>query len=465
MAALHGHATTSPNILFIFSDDQCWRELGVLGSQARTPNLDQLAGEGTLFTNAYNMGSWTGAVCVASRTMLTTGRSLWKAHALSQEPPPVEMFWSRRFKEAGYTTYFAGKWHVVGVSPVDIYDRTGTIRPGMAPYVDPSTGEELHGSDRGPGYFRPTGPDDHSWSPSDPDFGGHWIGGQHWSECLGDEAVGFIEEAARSDQPFFMHLAFNAPHDPRQSPQEYVDLYPVESIEVPENFLPEYPFADAMKSGRGLRDEDLAPFPRSDFAVKTHRQEYYAIISHMDAQVGRILEALEKSGLADNTLVVFTSDHGLACGHHGLMGKQNMFEHSMKPPLIFKGLNTPAGKVIDDPVYMQDLMPTTLEYAGIEVPAEVAFHSLLPRLQGGSTNPGQAIYGAYKDSQRMIREGDWKLIWYPAADKYLLFNLRIDPEEMHDVAGSPACRVVLERMQEELRRQQNKYGDPLSLTD
>src|SRR5690606_15437259 len=147
----------------------------------------------------------------------------------------------------------------------------------------------------------------------------------------------------------------------------------------PEPFLPSYPLD--IGSNR-IRDEQLAPFPRTEHAVKVHRQEYYAIITHLDAQIGRILDALEASGQAENTYIVFTSDHGLACGHHGLMGKQNMYEHSMRVPFVVVGPGVTAGQRIDAPIYVQDIMPTTLEWAGAKVPEGVDFRSLVPLLQG-----------------------------------------------------------------------------------
>ena len=168
------------------------------------------------------------------------------------------------------------------------------------------------------------------WKPWDKSFEGFWKGGKHWSEIVADDALDFIADADKRENPFFMYIAFNAPHDPRQSPKEYVDRYPLDKVKVPENFLPEYPHNVGMGCGRGLRDEKLAPFPRTHHAVKVNRQEYYAIITHMDTQIGRILDALDKSGKKDNTYIFYGADHGLGVGQHGLMGKQNMYDHSLR---------------------------------------------------------------------------------------------------------------------------------------
>ena len=161
---------------------------------------------------------------------------------------------------------------------------------------------------------------------------------------MANETMGFLENASASENPFFMYIAFNAPHDPRQSPKEYVDMYPVDEIALPANFLPEYPYKDKMGCSKTLRDEMLAPFPRTEYAVKVNRQEYYAIITHMDAQIGRILKKLEETGQSDNTYIFFSADHGLSVGQHGLLGKQNMYEHSLRPPMIIVGPDIPEGK-------------------------------------------------------------------------------------------------------------------------
>lgn len=456
-------AAGRPNVLFIIADDMCFDTVRAFGvnSEVETPNLDRLAECGTTFTHAYNMGGWHGAVCVASRTMLNTGRFLW--HAKAAEPAlkskwvPEKRMWSQLMAAAGYDTWFSGKWHVQA-DPPSIFGTARHVRGGM-PRQTPA------------GYDRPKADGTDPWDPSDPKFGGFWEGGKHWSEVLGDDGVDFLETAAADDDPFFIYLAFNAPHDPRQSPREYVDRYPVDEIAVPANFVPEYPFAEAMKSGRGLRDEKLAPFPRTEHAVRVNRREYYAIITHMDAQIGRIFEALEKSGKADETVIVFTADHGLACGYHGLMGKQNMFDHSVRVPFMISGPDIAGGRRIDTPIYLQDVMPTALELAGAEIPEWVEFKSLLPLLESESEAPsaathhGESVYGAYIDSQRMITRGNHKLILYPAAKKALLFDLAADPLERHDLLGdsNDAALAIARNLFGELLRLQHETGDTLDL--
>ncbi|MDP7302276.1 MAG: sulfatase-like hydrolase/transferase, partial [Pirellulaceae bacterium] len=171
-------------------------------------------------------------------------------------------------------------------------------------------------------------------------------------------------------------------------------------------------------------------------------------------------------GKRDNTYIIFTADHGLACGQHGLIGKQNMYEHSMRLPLILVGPGVPAGQRCDAPVYMQDVMPTTLELAGVKKPAGVDFTSLIPFLDD-PTRPGEyeAIYGCYKkDLQRMIRADQWKLIVYPQAKTVRLFDLKNDPMEQHDLANEPQHNETVARLFKRLLKLQQEMDDELELT-
>jgi choline-sulfatase len=359
--------------------------------------------------------------------MLNTGRFLWNAHSVydsSEKERSAGRFWSEYLKRAGYKTYMTGKWHNPA-NAANAFDVVKDIRGGM-PNETPQ------------GYNRPIEGQKDPWSPYDTSLGGYWKGGKHWSEVVADNGAEFLAQAGRQDKPFFMYLAFNAPHDPRQSPREYIDKYPLEKVKVPSNFLAEYPYKDSIGCDKLLRDEKTAPFPRTRYAVKVNRQEYYAIITHMDAQIGRILDALEKSGKADNTYVFFTADQGLACGHHGLMGKQNLFDHSVRVPLMVVGPDVPKGKRFDTPVYLQDIMPTTLELAGVEMPRHVQFRSLMPIIRRQRERNYDAVYGAYLNLQRMVTRDGYKLLLYPACKKALLFNLAKDSDEMNDLLAADA---------------------------
>ena len=411
-------AEDAPNILFIFADDQAFDTIAALGNdEIETPNLDSLVRRGTTFTRAYNQGSWSGAVCVASRTMLVTGRYLWHANEIyaktDQEFRQQNRMWPQLLQSAGYQTYFSGKWHI-RADANKTFQVCNHVRPGM-----PKQTKQ--------GYNRPHEGKPDVWKPWDKKFGGFWEGGKHWSEVLGDDGVGYLQQASKVDRPFFMYLAFNAPHDPRQSPQEYVEKYPLDKIAVPRSFVPDHPHEIGANR---IRDEQLAPFPRTEYSVKVNRQEYYAIITHMDAQVGRILKALEESGKADNTYIIFTADHGLAVGRHGLMGKQNMYDHSIRVPFVMVGPGVEAGARNDAPIYLQDAMATTLELAGVEKPEHVEFQSVLPLLRGETGNVREAIYSGYLQKQRAVTFEGYKLILYPDTGVSLLFHVDKDPEEL-----------------------------------
>lgn len=446
-------AQKKPNILFIFADDMAYDVMGAAGhSEVKTPHLDKLANRGTLFTHAYNSGAWHGAVCVASRTMLQTGLQIWNARkaekGLKKNYVDKKLFWPQLMEAAGYETYFAGKWHVGNKKLAqEAFQHSRNIRPGMPRPANRT------------GYNRPKSEDDHDWKPWDKKQAGFWIGGKHWSEVVADDGELFLAKAAKSDKPFFMMLAFNAPHDPRQAPKKFCDMYPYDKISVPKSFLPEYPHE--ICNNRKLRDEVLAPFPRTHYAVQVHRSEYYAIITHMDEQIGRILTALEKTGKAKDTVVIFSADHGLSVGHHGLMGKQNMYDHSVRVPWIIAGPGVPEKKQLAAPIYLQDVMATALELGVAKKPEHVEFESVLPHLRGqGKAN--DVVYSSYMNHQRMVATDKYKLIKYPKLGVEKLFDLKNDPEEMKDLAKDAAHAEALQKMRKLLAEQMKKMNDPLA---
>lgn len=441
-----------PNFLFIFADDLTYEGIHRLGNdEVITPNLDKLTEAGVTFTHSYNMGGWNGAVCIASRAMLNTGRYLWRAKSAQSNYPQMRkqgQFWSLLLENAGYETYMTGKWHVA--IPADsLFMHVRDIRPGM-----PKSVREA--------YNRPLSPSDTTWLPWHTQYGGYWEGGKHWSEVVGDNAIDFLDMAKVSTKPFFMYLAFNAPHDPRQSPKKYVDMYPLKNIKVPENYQELYPYKDSIGCGPGLRDERLAPFPRTEYSIKTHRQEYYAIISHMDEQVGRIIAHLKETGQDKNTYILFSADHGLSIGHHGLVGKQNMFDPSMRVPLIVVGPDIPENEKREMQVYLQDIMATTLDLASIEKPEYIDFNSLMPLINDKSDAVDE-IYGAYIDLQRMVRTDRYKLIVYPRVPKILLFDLDNDPLETIDLSEQPKFSEIKMQLISQLKDQQKRMEDPLDL--
>jgi len=449
-----GLHAAKPNVLFLFADDFSYEAVRAFGhTDIDTPNLDRLVARGTTFTHAYNMGSWSGAVCVASRTMLITGRSVWDANRIyktTNREREAGVLWPQLMQKAGYKTYMTGKWHIQ-TDAAKCFDMTRDVRAGMPKTVPAS-------------YNRPLSEGDDAWSPFDKSLGGFWEGGTHWSEVTATNTIDFLADAKQQAKPFFIYAAFNAPHDPRQAPKEDVDRYPLSRMAMPASFQPEYPFKDAIGCATTLRDENLAPMPRTELAVKTHRREYYALITHLDTQIGRILDALDASGQADNTWIFFTADHGLAVGHHGLMGKQNMYDHSVRVPFIVAGPGVTKAAKLSSPIYLQDVMATALDLAGAEKPEHVFFQSLRPLLDGSQkASRHTPVYGAYLDLQRAITADGWKLIVYPKAKAFRLYHLADDPQEMHDLAGKPEHEVKRQQLFETLLTLATSMNDPLDL--
>ncbi|WP_411828170.1 sulfatase-like hydrolase/transferase [Luteolibacter sp. AS25] len=450
-AAVGVHAAEKPNVFFIFTDDQSYETIRAYGlTDIDTPNLDRLVNEGASFKKAYNMGSWAGAVCIASRSCMNSGSFLWKAeNATKQIAKGERKSWSQMMSAAGYETYMTGKWHVKGVKVPQVFDHSVNIQDGM-PKAVPS------------GYNRPKDEADYEkgWKPWDKENGGYWEGGLHWSELQANDAIGFLEDTGKSEKPFFLYLAFNAPHDPRQAPKEYIDMYPLDRIKLPENFLEKYP-DQGPKGVPIIRDEKLMPFPRTEYSAKVNRQEYYALITHMDAQIGRVLDTLKATGQAENTYIIMTADHGLSVGHHGLVGKQNMYEDALCAPFIVWGPGVKAGLKFDAPIYLQDAMATALDIAGVENTEGVDYKSVMPIINGETDKTYDKIYGAYIDTQRMVMQGEWKVISYPQAKVTKLFNINKDPMEMNDLSKNPEFAAKLKDMTALLETTMDELNDPM----
>src|SRR5678816_4380525 len=320
--------TTRPNILFLFSDDQRADTIGVFGNpHARTPRLDRLAAQGTAFTRVYCMGAMQGAVCVPSRAMLMTGRTLFRI----KENLAGQTTWPEMFANSGYTTFMTGKWHNGTESALRVFQL------GRAVFL----------GGMGDPYKLPI----QDISPEHK-FVDKRESGVHSVKLFADAAIAFLDAQKDRQQPFLCYVAFNAPHDPRVAPEPFHAKANADKPPLPPNFLPQHPFNSGALVGR---DEELAPWPRTPEIVRQHLADYYASIEFLDQQIGRILDALEASGRGENTIIVFASDHGLAIGSHGLFGKQNLYDHSMRAPLIIAGPALPKGKTSEAFCYLLDL--------------------------------------------------------------------------------------------------------------
>jgi arylsulfatase A-like enzyme len=429
-------AAERPNVLFVFSDDQRADTIAALGNaHIRTPHLDRLTAEGTVMRRAYCMGALQGAVCVPSRAMLLSGRTLFRIKPDLQG----QTTWPEQFAAAGYTTFITGKWHNQASSVVRAFQQGKAVfLGGMGdPYTLP---------------VQDIGPEGKLTEKR--------LSKKHSIELFTDCAVEFIERQPL-DKPFLAYVALNLPHDPRIAPTEYHDRYNSAKPPLPANFLPEHPFQNGQMTGR---DEELAPWPRAKDVVRQHLADYYSAIEFVDAQVGRVVDALKKSGRYEETIIVFASDHGLAIGSHGLFGKQNLYEHSMRAPLILAGPGIPRGKSSDALCYLLDVFPTLGELAGVPPPEGNEGQSLARVLKGAAPTHREAIFTAYMKVQRAITDGRWKLIVYPQINKTQLFDLDEDPHETKDLAGDAAQERTLRRLTAQLAQAQREFGDAQSLT-
>jgi len=403
--------TPRPNVVFLFSDDQRFDTIRALGNpDIQTPNLDRLCARGVAFTQASIMGGNQGAVCVPSRAMLMTGQSLYHATDALAGKRPYHL-WPAVFAQAGYQTYGAGKWHNGPKLYHEAFSAGGPIFFG---------GMNDH-------YKTPL----HRFNPSAqyPPAAAERSPKQSASELFTEGLLDFL---MRRDQtkPFCAYVAFTAPHDPRQAPPEWQAKYPVEKMQLPKNFLPKHPFDNGELE---IRDEKLLPFPRTPEAVKKEIADYYALISHLDSQVGRILDAVD-----ENTIVVFAGDNGLAVGQHGLLGKQNLYDHSIRVPLIVAGPGIKKGRKSSALVSVHDCFATLCDLAGLPKPATVEGESFAPALRGKAFVGRTHTVHYYREFQQAVRTAKYKLIRYTVKGQVTrqLFDLQRDPWEMNSLNDS-----------------------------
>jgi arylsulfatase A-like enzyme len=422
-----------PNIILLFTDDQKWNTIGALGNtEIKTPNLDRIADGGFVFSNAYCFGGNSGAVCIPSRNMLMSGKVFFRFEAdkrigdslgierrASHYTNPGWPSIPKSMGSAGYETFYR--------------EKSGSANsPDVREQFDHF--EDIHMVNA----LRTGRP----------------------SKGIVDDALNFLRRDRDTTRPFFMYLGFPCPHDPRWSAKEFRDLYDPDRLSLPENYKPvhEWDIGDML-----IRDECLEAWPRTEEAIRRHLHDYYAVISSMDHDIGRLLDGIESLGLRDNTILVFSSDQGIAIGDHGLMGKQNIYEGSMKVPLIFKGPGIQEGHS-DALVYLHDLFPTFCNLAGIEIPADLDGVSLHGIIKGEKSGVRDRLMLAYRDYQRSVRDSAWKLIRYPKIDRTMLFDLANDPHEINNLANDPAFAAKVEELMEQLKKEQTKNGDLIDLT-
>jgi arylsulfatase A-like enzyme len=413
-----GPVAGKPNILFVLTDDQAFNTIRALGNkEIVTPNMDQLVREGTTFTQAHIMGGLMGAICCPSRNMVLTGRSLFRLHKAGGYIPPSDVTFPELFRANGYITFETGKWHQDAAS----FNRSF------------STGDNIffggmHSPNTG-GHFSPRL---HHYDSSGR-YNAAFRGDRFSSLYFADAAVEFLKGRQHSTQPFLLYVAFTSPHDPRTPPTGYGHRYRAAEISLPPNYLPRHPFDNGELNIRG---EMLLPFPRTKEAVKEEIAKYYAMISEVDHQLGRIIHQLKQTGLYRNTIIVFASDNGLSVGQHGLLTKQSPYESAIRVPLIFAGPGIPENKRVSAYVYLNDIYPTLCDMAGIPAPATVEGASLKPAFGHGSFKGRDHLFFAYANLQRAVVKDSFKLARYNVngAHPVQLFDLRNDPWELRNLA-------------------------------
>lgn len=432
------------NLLYLFSDEHNRDMSGCYGHPVvQTPNLDQLAEQGVRFTNAY----CNSPICVPSRASLATGRYVHQIGAWDNAQPYVgaQPSWGHRLVEAGHHVTTVGKLHYRKVG-----DPSGFPDQRLAMHVKDGEGDiySLVREDMLPRHqlrarILEAGPGESDYTRFD--------------RAVGQEAGRWLREEARQyDQPWVLFVGFVTPHFPLIAPREFFDLYPLDRVIFPPHYAlaerPRHPALDAHSRVFAMDDE----LPEE--TVRRAVAAYYGLCSFMDAQIGVVLAALQEAGLAEDTRIIYTSDHGDQVGAHGLWWKSTMYEGSVAVPFLMSGPDVPRGRVDDTPISLVDSFPTILEAVGVEPKPEdrdLPGTSLWP-IARGEASPKRTIFSEYHavGSERayfMVRVDQYKYVYYPG-NRPQLFDLQADPGESVDLASDPAYAAVLARCDAELRR-------------
>jgi len=415
-------ASGTPNLVFVFADQLRAEATGCAGNeQVRTPNLDRLADEGVYFPNAYT----TDPVCSPARASILTGRYPHNHGVVANgvRLPATERSIARHLGESGYETGYVGKWHL-----------DGDERPG---YVPP--GPRRHGFEHWYGFNCDHGHLD-GHPRFDPDGNVTRVDG-YQPEIQTGYAIDFVEEHA--DDPFCLFLSWGPPHTPFDAPGRYSDLYPEEDVE----FRPNVPGSETS-------------VVRGDLA------EYYAMVTSLDDNLGRLLDALERLGLEEETIVCFTSDHGEMLGSLGRYRKGTPFEESIHVPLIVRYPDRiEAGLTLDAAVSLCDLAPTLLALCDVPVPDRVDGRDLAPYLTGASTD--DLTDGVYVEGKLPWCSAEWRAL---RTERYLLcidrllevvylFDTEEDPYQMENLAEREPLPDVAWDLRARLLELAYRYGD------
>lgn len=425
------------NVLFIISDDLTSTALGCYGNTVcKTPNIDRLAARGMVFTRAYCQGSY----CGPSRASFMSG---YYPHATGVQgyvsPRPAigeRAMWAQHFKNNGYYSARVSKIFHMGVP--------GDIETGSDSADDPACWTERFNS-QGPEWKAPGKGETLEGNPDGkkPVVGGNTFvvvaadgdDSMHSDGKTSAKACELI--AAHKNAPFFLAIGFVRPHVPFVSPASYHTPYPWQQMTLPEKVAGDWD--DIPKPG--INYKTSVNMKMDIDKQKKAIAGYYAAVSFMDAQVGKVLDALEKNGLNDHTIVIFTSDHGYHLGEHDFWAKVSLHEESAKVPLI---ISAPAPERkpgrCDSLVELLDLFPTTAGLCGLEIPARLQGRNIAPLLDDpGETVRDAAFCTAGTSRGLLLREDRWAYIQYgeDASGGIELFDMKADPKQHRNLAQSP----------------------------
>ncbi len=463
--------TRRPNILFIMTDQQRWDCVGANGNPIiKTPNLDRLAARGANFTHAFV----ASPVCVPSRIRFFTGRYP-HSHRNRVNYTPLdlsEILLQARLKEAGYRTASVGKLHYYPPTPEEAM-RTGfdivELHDGV-PFTDRWSDYFKWRQANDPKkdlYYRAVAKD---IAPGKNPFRAVVAAEFTDTAWTGARARHWLKELAPGQQPFFLHVSFWKPHSPFEVSVPYDSMYDGADIPLPDAFTEE--------------DMEKLPLPLQKLAtrdnagvLKINRQRlewmyrsYYGTISHVDHEIGLLLDALEASGQAANTLIVFSSDHGDQLFEHGIMGKNCFFESSVRVPFMVSLPGRIPPSRHDELIETVDLLPTLFEFIGLPEPRECQGRSFAPLIvptgrayvphdavfseniipeviTGGLDLPfekGRGVDGIRHPDAKMVRTGRWKYCYYGRDNSPELYDLQSDPDELTNLAGRPDLHSIEE---------------------
>jgi arylsulfatase A-like enzyme len=460
--AQQGDRTNLPNVLVLMTDDMsrhCVTATG--GSQSITPNIDALARRGTVMQNVVHQGGFSGAICTCSRAMFLTGRPLWSVtpskleYAGPAQLDTSDMLFPEQFRKEGWQTFGTGKWHNGNAALLRCFDHAEAITGGMLPFNSRDRGGAKDNAIE-IGMMDPSGIriaegrkiEDHQ--------------SKGWStDVFYDEAESFLDEIWDQGKPFMMYVSTNAPHDPRHVPEEILARF--KDIREPPNYLPIHPFDNGDMR---VRDEMVYKPPHRPETVRRERAIYLAMCAQIDDRIGRLFDKLAQMGQLDNTVVLFTADHGLAVGEHGLLGKQNLYDGSWRVPMIVAGPGVPQGQKRAGLAYLHGIYPTLTAFAGIEPPAHTKPFGFADVILGMSEGL-ESVFGAYQPNVkvpkgvRTARVGNLKLLYYTHSGRKQLFDLKNDPWETNDLIGDPAHSVMADDLFTALQHWMATSGDPL----